>query len=61
MRSGSTACLTTVGNVDDGAVAGSNIDVVSVDLQVGDEDFRIIRRSVVIASDMAICIYIVQV
>jgi len=51
----------TVGNVDDGAVAGSNIDVVSVDLQVGDEDFRMIRRSVVIASDMAMCIYIVRV
>ena len=44
--------------MDDGAVAGSNIDVVSVDLQVGDEDFQMIRRSIVIASGMAICIYI---
>ena len=38
-----TACLTTVGNAGDAAVARSNTDVVSVDLQVGDEDIRMIR------------------
>lgn len=40
----------------DAAVAGSNIDVVSLDLQVGDEDFEMIRRSVIIAISEAIYI-----